>query len=167
MSIPGQPNRLRRERRCPGEMGIRYKFGRPPDESAAAWLRAPILLDIGAASGFYLVPPRVTAEGMHLGLKIGDHSSGPSGDPDRDREPGAVEVELVLAQARSRLPRLDSYRIAGAKTCRSEEHTSELQSRLHLVCRLLLEKKKKQHTNTRNRRRRCAGSTRQDARRRG
>src|SRR2546422_9675597 len=28
---------------------------------------------------------------------------------------------------------------------RSEEHTSELQSRLHLVCRLLLEKKKKYH----------------------
>src|SRR2546422_2295747 len=28
-------------------------------------------------------------------------------------------------------------------TRRSEEHTSELQSRLHLVCRLLLEKKKK------------------------
>src|SRR5437660_5741149 len=28
---------------------------------------------------------------------------------------------------------------------RSEEHTSELQSRGHLVCRLLLEKKKKQH----------------------
>src|SRR5690625_6877674 len=27
--------------------------------------------------------------------------------------------------------------------CRSEEHTSELQSRGHLVCRLLLEKKKK------------------------
>src|SRR2546422_7357130 len=31
----------------------------------------------------------------------------------------------------------------GAETIRSEEHTSELQSRLHLVCRLLLEKKKK------------------------
>src|SRR2546429_5873777 len=30
-------------------------------------------------------------------------------------------------------------------TPRSEEHTSELQSRLHLVCRLLLEKKKIQH----------------------
>src|SRR2546429_4828975 len=29
---------------------------------------------------------------------------------------------------------------------RSEEHTSELQSRLHLVCRLLLEKKKKKVT---------------------
>src|SRR2546422_2252074 len=31
---------------------------------------------------------------------------------------------------------------------RSEEHTSELQSRLHLVCRLLLEKKKNQHLST-------------------
>src|SRR2546422_10102833 len=30
-----------------------------------------------------------------------------------------------------------------ARPERSEEHTSELQSRLHLVCRLLLEKKKK------------------------
>src|SRR2546422_1985943 len=30
----------------------------------------------------------------------------------------------------------------GALSSRSEEHTSELQSRLHLVCRLLLEKKK-------------------------
>src|SRR2546422_4344107 len=32
----------------------------------------------------------------------------------------------------------------GALDQRSEEHTSELQSRLHLVCRLLLEKKKKE-----------------------
>src|SRR2546422_6708576 len=32
-------------------------------------------------------------------------------------------------------------------TVRSEEHTSELQSRLHLVCRLLLEKKKKKQRN--------------------
>src|SRR5438309_6281950 len=31
---------------------------------------------------------------------------------------------------------------------RSEEHTSELQSQFHLVCRLLLEKKKKQSTTT-------------------
>src|SRR2546422_2895284 len=31
---------------------------------------------------------------------------------------------------------------------RSEEHTSELQSRLHLVCRLLLEKKNKQITKS-------------------
>src|SRR5689334_24142726 len=31
---------------------------------------------------------------------------------------------------------------------RSEEHTSELQSQFHLVCRLLLEKKKKKKTTT-------------------
>src|SRR2546422_1728888 len=36
-------------------------------------------------------------------------------------------------------------RSASAKSFRSEEHTSELQSRLHLVCRLLLEKKKRTH----------------------
>src|SRR5205809_3025743 len=36
----------------------------------------------------------------------------------------------------------ERYERAFAKA-RSEEHTSELQSRLHLVCRLLLEKKKK------------------------
>src|SRR2546429_5483205 len=35
------------------------------------------------------------------------------------------------------------YRPAALDQYRSEEHTSELQSRLHIVCRLLLEKKKK------------------------
>src|SRR5687768_17733706 len=34
-------------------------------------------------------------------------------------------------------------RLQPGEEVRSEEHTSELQSRLHLVCRLLLEKKKK------------------------
>src|SRR2546422_10511399 len=37
---------------------------------------------------------------------------------------------------------------AGLLARRSEEHTSELQSRLHLVCRLLLEKKKKKKNST-------------------
>src|SRR2546422_2277893 len=37
------------------------------------------------------------------------------------------------------------------ESARSEEHTSELQSRLHLVCRLLLEKKKRQNTVIHNR----------------
>src|SRR2546422_3240970 len=36
-------------------------------------------------------------------------------------------------------------RAPGGDHARSEEHTSELQSRLHLVCRLLLEKKKPYH----------------------
>src|SRR3989442_8506479 len=40
-----------------------------------------------------------------------------------------------------------TFRGRGRST-RSEEHTSELQSRPHLVCRLLLEKKKKTQTST-------------------
>src|SRR2546429_4320648 len=41
-----------------------------------------------------------------------------------------------------------SARTMGLDLKRSEEHTSELQSRLHLVCRLLLEKKKQQYNNS-------------------
>src|SRR5438105_8818866 len=37
-------------------------------------------------------------------------------------------------------------RTAAQRSFRSEEHTSELQSRVDLVCRLLLEKKKQLHT---------------------
>src|SRR5436309_6179942 len=40
---------------------------------------------------------------------------------------------------------------SGAWWSRSEEHTSELQSRENLVCRLLLEKKKKRQWNTKSR----------------
>src|SRR2546422_6276580 len=48
--------------------------------------------------------------------------------------------DVELAPARPREERVGGKR---ADHGRSEEHTSELQSRLHLVCRLLLEKKKK------------------------
>src|SRR2546422_8677187 len=44
---------------------------------------------------------------------------------------------------RSALSRLAATWSHSGGVMRSEEHTSELQSRLHLVCRLLLEKKKK------------------------
>src|SRR2546429_2459279 len=46
-----------------------------------------------------------------------------------------------LARLRAGVIKLAS--LADNDRARSEEHTSELQSRLHLVCRLLLEKKKK------------------------
>src|SRR3712207_6890011 len=46
-----------------------------------------------------------------------------------------LQRDLILAEAQPRL--------------RSEEHTSELQSRQYLVCRLLLEKKKKKTDYTR------------------
>src|SRR5687768_18540331 len=47
--------------------------------------------------------------------------------------PRFQEAHILLARALLGQNRIE----------RSEEHTSELQSRLHLVCRLLLEKKKK------------------------
>src|SRR5690625_6618434 len=50
----------------------------------------------------------------------------------------------LLAQ----IGRVFDQRIVGQQGLRSEEHTSELQSRGHLVCRLLLEKKKKTNIQT-------------------
>src|SRR3712207_7438856 len=50
------------------------------------------------------------------------------------------EVEPVALE-------LDDRGIAAVRHLRSEEHTSELQSRQYLVCRLLLEKKKHIHTH--------------------
>src|SRR6267154_3177719 len=49
-----------------------------------------------------------------------------------------------------RYPRQARFRqMSLASAMRSEEHTSELQSPVHLVCRLLLEKKKKKQKNNR------------------
>src|SRR2546422_8918263 len=53
------------------------------------------------------------------------------------RSPGQCFEQLGRHMGRAAVP-------GGSVMQRSEEHTSELQSRLHLVCRLLLEKKKKQ-----------------------
>src|SRR2546429_7317999 len=57
-----------------------------------------------------------------------------------------LRIESSTTELRWRGPNLAtccSPRYSAASELRSEEHTSELQSRLHLVCRLLLEKKKK------------------------
>src|SRR2546422_8303696 len=53
---------------------------------------------------------------------------------------GMLSIEglsIGFASPRGVVPAVEDFSL------RSEEHTSELQSRLHLVCRLLLEKKKK------------------------
>src|SRR2546422_5078277 len=56
------------------------------------------------------------------------------------RNQSHVQVVADLAA-----PATEGTRIIRWLDRRSEEHTSELQSRLHLVCRLLLEKKKKKN----------------------
>src|SRR5690554_7130545 len=54
-------------------------------------------------------------------------------------------INYQVVYAKDSMLRIDSYTPIGKQIYikhRSEEHTSELQSRPHLVCRLLLEKKK-------------------------
>src|SRR2546429_6825782 len=65
----------------------------------------------------------------------------------RSRSSGCKESRVPSRRSEGRKPRA-TERVrcrCRASPCRgrSEEHTSELQSRLHLVCRLLLEKKKR------------------------
>src|SRR3989449_7308434 len=59
----------------------------------------------------------------------------------RSGEWGSIFGDSIIATAI--LDRLLHHSTTINMVERSEEHTSELQSRLHLVCRLLLEKKKK------------------------
>src|SRR5262245_63544841 len=69
---------------------------------------------------------------------------------ERARRIGAGEQEIRAG----RDGRRDRHRrrpgMVAARRQRSEEHTSELQSLRHLVCRLLLEKKKKKKKNRNN-----------------
>src|SRR2546429_4082588 len=62
-----------------------------------------------------------------------------------DRRHSAESRAAARHQFRGVQHQFDAARPARAGELRSEEHTSELQSRLHLVCRLLLEKKKAVH----------------------
>src|SRR5260370_7413986 len=55
------------------------------------------------------------------------------------------DVRDTVESIEGRRERLDSV---SRSNQRSEEHTSELQSHLNLVCRLLLEKKKKKNTQS-------------------
>src|SRR5204863_2699498 len=58
----------------------------------------------------------------------------------------AWAVAHCLRDPRWRLS-VQTHKLIGIRLWRSEEHTSELQSRRDLVCRLLLEKKKKKRKN--------------------
>lgn len=89
----------------------------PPADLGTAWYSAPMLLEIGETKGFYIVPPRITRDGMRTGLKIGDHRFGVTADPSADREPSADEVAAILDNARHRISGLDDYKVTQARTC--------------------------------------------------
>src|SRR5258708_25239163 len=59
-------------------------------------------------------------------------------------------AELIQAAAHAGASAVVAITESATKEIRSEEHTSELQSPDHLVCRLLLEKKKKKKMKKRN-----------------
>src|SRR5260370_31509956 len=62
---------------------------------------------------------------------------------ERSQGPGARRRELSLRRADTARWSACRCAVSARRRDRSEEHTSELQSHLNLVCRLLLEKKKK------------------------
>src|SRR2546422_7342121 len=72
-----------------------------------------------------------------------------SPSPPRPRSPSDLHLAAGSSRRNCRRRSASSAPRGSTGACRSEEHTSELQSRLHLVCRLLLEKKKKYRTLTR------------------
>src|SRR3712207_8726223 len=81
--------------------------------------------------------------------KDGDKYKGPykSGDEYSGVETQGTDTLIIhLAKPFSDLPYFMTFPMF--TPIRSEEHTSELQSRQYLVCRLLLEKKKTIHSNT-------------------
>src|SRR5687768_17750440 len=91
-------------------------------------------------------------DGVQRGVQSGEAAAEQHAEVDGLR--AVVELALIDRQPRGLGERLRqsisveqvAKVILDASLERSEEHTSELQSRLHLVCRLLLEKKKKKKT---------------------
>src|SRR5207237_9397895 len=99
-----------------------------------------------------ICPPRLPTLSLHDALPIsrarscarraGDHSRGSGRVPRRrDASSRSRHADRRTADRGSPVTRPEG-------DGRSEEHTSELQSHLNLVCRLLLEKKKKMTTHT-------------------
>src|SRR5437763_13099393 len=78
-------------------------------------------------------PTEIYTLSLHDALPIWKGRRGQEVERRRARAPSGEERRVVDGRAGARAPRRER---------RSEEHTSELQSPMYLVCRLLLEKKK-------------------------
>src|SRR5947207_7370512 len=94
-------------------------------------------------STFFFFNHTATTEIYTLSLHDALPISGFGTDARRRRAAASGPVRKLPAMSRC-LPHASVCRAL----CRSEEHTSELQSHSDLVCRLLLEKKKKTNSNT-------------------
>src|SRR5436309_8947079 len=110
-----------------------------------------ILLSAGEASGDMYAAQLAAA----LKTRVNCEIFGMGGDQMRAANVDVItdysEVSVLgITEILGHLPQLirAMRRLVHAASTRSEEHTSELQSRENLVCRLLLEKKKKKYKKT-------------------
>src|SRR2546422_7423257 len=93
-------------------------------------------------------PPRSTLFPYTTLFRSDPHATSPPPSKATEEVSIAAMIEAIAqiiaaAAVRKMQERIGKGEQLRRRTGRSEEHTSELQSRLHLVCRLLLEKKKK------------------------
>src|SRR2546422_3345519 len=104
---------------------------------------APGFIDMLGQSEFDLLIDNRALSKLSQGITTEITGEGDSIAPQNDRSLARLRPFLEHYHLVVDWTTLDSYFTRLEKTgTRSEEHTSELQSRLHLVCRLLLEKKK-------------------------
>src|SRR5439155_25090113 len=132
---------------------LRRRMGHPRENQKPLVLKrhlgrpvAPIRVSIFFMEVTVKIPDELAARAKSRGLRVEDYVQEILREqlgPQRLSAPQARTPEEIrawldsLAQFSDKIPPLPE------NITRSEEHTSELQSRGHLVCRLLLEKKKK------------------------
>src|SRR5256884_983263 len=142
---------------CEGALDVLSKLEIPDRNSyEAAYLRARCYERLATAA--YLKLYQVDANSYRMHQLLGDLAAA------KNEDDNAIEEYRAAIALKPSLPNLHyslghvfwkDVKVKEAREefeilpKRSEEHTSELQSRLHLVCRLLLEKKKKRTYTTR------------------
>src|SRR2546422_11688963 len=120
------------------------KARRTSNPSPRSRVRGRITVSIGEAGSrsangssdmFQVIATSARQDAAGSAGLLSEHPAREEDPVSTDEKAGAVHVwKKMCAQP-----------LACSGQARSEEHTSELQSRLHLVCRLLLEKKKNTH----------------------
>src|SRR3989449_6866768 len=126
---------------------------KPAEETPLSALRfAKVLAEAGAPPGVFNVVPGF---GPEAGAALASHprvnhisftgSVATGVEVMKRAAQNVVPITLELGGKSPNIVFADADLDQALEGTRSEEHTSELQSRLHLVCRLLLEKKKKHH----------------------